>query len=64
MLVDHIVPAAIAPELFWERSNWQTLCHDCDQRFKKPIERRCREPNEVVEAWNALLEKMRNDLVE
>lgn len=25
-LVDHIVPVSVAPERFWDRSNWQSLC--------------------------------------
>jgi len=34
-LVDHIIPADIAPKMFWDRSNWQGLCHDCHNRKRK-----------------------------
>lgn len=28
-LVDHILPAASHPKLFWDAENWQGLCRDC-----------------------------------
>jgi len=31
-LVDHIIPASVAPELFWEPSNHQSLCTTCHRR--------------------------------
>src|SRR5688500_371544 len=34
--VDHIAPRSLAPELFWEESNWQTLCLTCDMTHKQP----------------------------
>lgn len=27
--VDHIIPAVLRPDLFWEESNYQSLCHAC-----------------------------------
>jgi len=29
MVVDHIIPHRGDMELFWRRSNWQTLCRKC-----------------------------------
>ncbi len=57
ILVDHIVPAWVAPELFWDESNWQTLCHQCDQKYKKPIERRLGTPDAIRSAWAQLIDK-------
>jgi 5-methylcytosine-specific restriction endonuclease McrA len=31
-LTDHIEDAATHPELFWETSNHQSLCDDCNKR--------------------------------
>jgi 5-methylcytosine-specific restriction enzyme A len=31
-VTDHIVPAREAPALFWEASNHQTLCTECNVR--------------------------------
>lgn len=30
--VDHIVPHKGNKRLFWDRSNWQPLCHECHSR--------------------------------
>ena len=30
--LDHIIPAKKAPELFWDRNNWQGLCKSCHSR--------------------------------
>ncbi|WP_244116465.1 HNH endonuclease [Burkholderia gladioli] len=30
--VDHIVPHRGDQKLFWNRSNWQALCHSCHAR--------------------------------
>lgn len=30
--VDHVVPHRGDPKLFWDRSNWQALCHECHSR--------------------------------
>ena len=30
--VDHIIPHRGDPKLFWDRSNWQALCHQCHSR--------------------------------
>jgi 5-methylcytosine-specific restriction protein A len=57
--VDHIVPADMAPELFWEPSNYQTLCLDCDLRYKQPIEKRARTGEQVRVEWEAKLDELR-----
>ena len=31
-VTDHIIAAAKAPELFWDKSNHQSLCDDCNKR--------------------------------
>lgn len=31
-VVDHIIPARIAPERFWDKTNWQPLCVTCHNR--------------------------------
>lgn len=30
--VDHIIPHKGNMELFWDKSNWQALCHSCHSR--------------------------------
>lgn len=30
--VDHIVPHKGDKKLFWDRNNWQALCHECHAR--------------------------------
>ena len=30
--VDHIIPHRGDPKLFWDRDNWQALCHSCHSR--------------------------------
>lgn len=30
--VDHIIPHRGNMKLFWDRSNWQPLCHECHSR--------------------------------
>lgn len=30
--IDHIKPWRFYPELFWDQSNWQPLCHSCHSR--------------------------------
>jgi 5-methylcytosine-specific restriction protein A len=30
--VDHIVPHRGNQQLFWDRTNWQMLCHECHSR--------------------------------
>lgn len=27
--LDHVVPAVVAPDRFWDRTNWQPLCRPC-----------------------------------
>lgn len=40
-VVDHIVPHRGDQQLFWDRSNWQSLCKPCHDR-KSMTEDRCR----------------------
>lgn len=47
--VDHIIPAACCPDLFWDRFNWQSLCRRCHS-FKTSKEPR--------HAWTPDAEKM------
>lgn len=28
-VVDHIIPAKVRPDLFWNQDNWQPLCASC-----------------------------------
>lgn len=37
-VVDHKVPHKGDPALFWDRSNWQSLCKHCHDSRKKRIE--------------------------
>ena len=30
--VDHIIPHCGDRELFWDRDNWQSLCHECHSK--------------------------------
>lgn len=30
--VDHIIPHKGNKELFWDKDNWQSLCHECHSR--------------------------------
>lgn len=30
--IDHIKPWRLYPELFWDQSNWQPLCHSCHSK--------------------------------
>jgi len=52
----------VAPEPFWDQSNWQTLCHACDGRHKKPFEQRCikqgQSAREISMGWAKVLEAM------
>ena len=60
VLVDHIVPASMCPDLFWDQSNWQTLCHHCDQTIKKPLERQHSKPEALVAEWAKILGELTN----
>ncbi len=60
LLVDHIVPVELLPpEEFFDETNWQVLCLDCDLRFKKPLEKRCKHRELLVEEWADLLRQLR-----
>lgn len=39
-VVDHIKEHKGDDELFWDRTNWQSLCHHCHSRLKQIQERR------------------------
>lgn len=60
--VDHIVPQRIAPELFWEPSNWQTLCLTCDLTHKQPIEKRCCTAEQVRAAWATKMKELSSNV--
>lgn len=47
--VDHIKPHKGDMELFWDRSNWQSLCRDCHSIDKQRIERGGRARQQVGE---------------
>lgn len=34
-VVDHIIPHKDNPDLFWDESNWQSLCHKCHASIKQ-----------------------------
>ncbi|PTE19881.1 HNH endonuclease [Cereibacter changlensis JA139] len=38
-VVDHIIPHRGDKALFWDRSNWQSLCTPCHNRHKQRVER-------------------------
>jgi len=39
-VVDHVIPHKGDKDRFWNRSNWQSLCTTCHNRWKQVIERR------------------------
>lgn len=39
-MVDHVVPHEGDMAIFWRSEDWQSLCNDCNQRIKQPIELR------------------------
>nr|WP_246413968.1 HNH endonuclease [Martelella radicis] len=39
-LVDHKIPHRGDQRLFWDRTNWQPLCHHCHNSAKQSEERR------------------------
>lgn len=59
--VDHIVPVRMAPERRLDETNLQTLCIDCDNHVKKPIENRCRTPEQVEREWAEHLDALRRE---
>lgn len=61
--VDHIIPKSLAPELFWEETNLETLCLQCDLRFKQPIEKRSCTAEQVLTQWGELLRKFKAEIV-
>jgi 5-methylcytosine-specific restriction protein A len=38
-VVDHVVPHRGDQRLFWDKSNWQSLCKTCHDSHKQRIER-------------------------
>lgn len=59
--VDHIVPLRLAPERRLDPENVQTLCLDCDLRHKRPLEKRCRTAEQVVQGWAEVMERMKKE---
>lgn len=43
-IMDHIKPHRGDLELFWDRTNWQSLCKDCHDSIKAAEERSGRTP--------------------
>lgn len=41
-VVDHVVPHRGDPSLFWDRSNWMSLCARCHSGAKQRMEARSR----------------------
>lgn len=39
-VVDHIEPHRGDMKKFWNRCNWQPLCHSCHSRWKQAVEKR------------------------
>lgn len=39
-VVDHIEPHRGDPQLFWDETNWQSLCKDCHDGAKQSEEKR------------------------
>ena len=37
-MVDHAIPHQLDWAIFWKSEDWQSLCDDCNQRIKQPIE--------------------------
>lgn len=42
-VVDHITPHRGDMELFWARTNWQSLCTNCHSSYKQRLEKTGRE---------------------
>ncbi|WP_289142011.1 HNH endonuclease signature motif containing protein [uncultured Pseudomonas sp.] len=42
-IVDHIIPHRGDMTLFWDRSNWQSLCGPCHNSYKQRLEKSGRE---------------------
>jgi 5-methylcytosine-specific restriction protein A len=38
-VVDHKIPHKGDPQLFWDETNWQSLCAPCHDRYKQSQER-------------------------
>lgn len=38
-VVDHIIPHRGNMDLFWDKNNWQSLCHHCHSSTKQRMER-------------------------
>jgi 5-methylcytosine-specific restriction endonuclease McrA len=66
LLVDHVIPVKLlyggaTGSAFWDKRNWQTLCLDCDLKYKKPLERLYDDPTLLLEAWRELLDDLRRE---
>ena len=42
-IVDHVIPHRGDMVLFWDRSNWQSLCGPCHNSYKQRLEKSGRE---------------------
>ena len=53
--IDHVVPVEVAPDLFWDQTNWAGLCRACHER-KTAGENRRETPERA--AWRERLEAL------
>lgn len=37
-MVDHVIPHLGDMQIFWKRDDWQSLCDECNQEIKQPLE--------------------------
>lgn len=59
-IVDHVIPHRGDQQLFWDKSNWQSLCKHCHDSHKQRIEKSGREsgcdvsgiPIDKTHHWN------------
>ena len=53
--IDHVVPAHVAPDLFWRQGNWQPICKE-GHKVKSDAEIRQESP--AREAWREKVEAL------
>jgi 5-methylcytosine-specific restriction endonuclease McrA len=51
-VVDHIIPHKNNLKLFWDRDNWQSLCHKCHASIKQRIENNKDVPVTGLNGWS------------
>ncbi len=51
-VVDHIIPHRGNSEMFWDQSNWQSLCYPCHDTKTHTIDKKL-SGNEVMEQWQS-----------